>query len=164
MKPLPPQAYWLALPVVGALLPLWLWYAYSVAPLLTTPEKELLAFRPVTARLSRPVARTAAGIKCPLPRKPPPSAAAAVVKGLAAVYPPVPLAALAPRSGGPAVKAEPAYRLSLVLFETGRRMAIVNGQVLREGDALGNYRVAIIEKNRVKLKGLKGELWVNLEQ
>lgn len=159
MKPLPPLS-WLALPVVGALLPLWFWYGYRVTPALTPPEKALLAVTPADARLSRPVARVVAAIRCPLPRTPPPSAAG---KGTAAAYPPVPLAALAPRSAVPARRAEPAYRLSLVLFDTGRKMAIINGQVVREGEALGNYRVAAIEKNRVNLKGLKGELWVNLE-
>jgi hypothetical protein len=81
------------------------------------------------------------------------------------VYPPLPLEALAPRplDGTKLPPPGPAHRLSLVLLDEGRKMAIINGRVLREGDRLETYQVARIEKNRVKLKGGRGELWINLE-
>lgn len=152
----------LALPLAGALIPLCLWQYITVPPSLTPGEKDLLACTPVKAELLRTVTQTVSGVACPIPRTPPPSA----VGKSPAAYPPVPLNALVPRGGGGAVNVplpEPVHHLSLVLLDEGRKLAIVNGRVLREGETVGAYRVSRIEKNRVKLKGLKGELWVNLE-
>lgn len=55
-------------------------------------------------------------------------------------------------------------KVSLVLVNGNRKMAIINGIVVREGDITGNSRVIKIEKNRVLLKDKLREEWVKLEQ
>ncbi len=153
----------LLLPFAGVLIPLGLWFFVDLNPSLTAQEKELMAFIPVKVALSRPVVQPVFKVNCPIPGSPPPSAAGNI---LPTAYPPLPLAAMAPVAGGNARKTimpGPVYRLSLVLMDEGRKIAIINGQVLREGEALGSYLVSHIEKNRVNLKGLKGGLWVKLE-
>jgi len=54
-------------------------------------------------------------------------------------------------------------KVSLVLVHGNRKMAIINGIVVREGDITGNSRVIKIEKNRVLLKDKLREEWVKIE-
>ena len=54
-------------------------------------------------------------------------------------------------------------KLSLVFINGNRKMAIINGIVVREGDITGNSRVIKIEKNRVLLKDKLREEWVKIE-
>lgn len=153
----------LALPLAGVIIPLCLWQYVTVTPSVTQRERDVMNCTPPKTELSWPETRSVTGVECPIPRTPPPSMA---VQSLPVVYPPVPLDRLVPRAGGVGMGVpppEPVYHLSLVMLDEGRKMAIVNGRVLREGETVGNHRVSRIEKNRVKLKGVKGELWVNLE-
>lgn len=151
----------LSTPCAGLVIALGVWVLCKRPISLTQQEKMLLDFVPVKATVSQLSAERISGLSCPVS---PPAAGA---KPAPASYPPVPLVALAPRfdlHAAQAAPAEPAYHLSLVLIDDGRKMAIVNRQVLKEGEAIGAYRVARIEKNRVHLKGIKGELWINLER
>lgn len=153
----------LSLPFAGVLISFCFWHFLVVSPSLTQPEKDLLAFTPVKVAFHRPVTRLVSGINCPIPPSPPPSA---TEKNIQSTYPPVPLKTLLLPLGSAARKEltdEPVYSLSLVLISEGRKMAILNGHVLKEGERFGSQTVALIEKNRVSLKGPKGELWVNLK-
>jgi len=54
-------------------------------------------------------------------------------------------------------------RVSLILINKQKQMAIIDGKFLNTGDVIDNYRVAKIEKNRVLLKNKEGERWLILE-
>ena len=47
---------------------------------------------------------------------------------------------------------QPKPRLRAILFARGHALADINGQVLREGDWFGDWRIAKIEERRVNLK------------
>jgi hypothetical protein len=151
----------LAAPFAAMLIPLGLWYFSNLKPTLTKQEKTLmmLALKPVT--ISRPEAITVSGIECPV------KAAATSSAAIPKSYPPVPLDAIAPRGEVSVIKKTsrpgPVFYLSLILVDDTKKMAIINGRVLREGEKIGTYSLVRIEKDKVKLKGSKGELWVNVE-
>jgi hypothetical protein len=72
-------------------------------------------------------------------------------------YPQVPLAKMAP------LEPDVEMKVSLILINGGRKMAIINGMVVKEGDVFNQNRVAKIEKNRVLIKDKKGERWIRIE-
>ncbi|BCB97122.1 hypothetical protein JZK55_20440 [Dissulfurispira thermophila] len=72
-------------------------------------------------------------------------------------YPQVPLEKIAP------VEKEMEIRVSLILINGGRKIAIINGNVLKEGDIFNQNIVAKIEKNRVLIKDKKGERWIRID-
>jgi len=56
-----------------------------------------------------------------------------------------------------------AERLSMILLQEGRKMAIIDNQVVREGDWVNKKQVVRIEKERVLLRTAKnGERWAAL--
>ncbi len=72
-------------------------------------------------------------------------------------YPGTPLAALAPAGG------EAAPALSFILINNTRRLAILNGKVVTEGESVDGAHVMRIEKKRVLLKSKGGQEWLALE-
>lgn len=72
-------------------------------------------------------------------------------------YPQVPLEKVAP------IEPEVEIKVSFILIDGGRKMAIINGMVVKEGDVFNHNRVAKIEKNRVLIKDKKGERWIRIE-
>lgn len=72
-------------------------------------------------------------------------------------YPQVPLEKVAP------LETEPEIKVSLILINGGRKIAIINGNVLKEGDVFNQNTVAKIEKNKVLIKDTKGERWIKVE-
>lgn len=70
-------------------------------------------------------------------------------------YPSVPLFAVAPQTPAEAKPHLEALKVSMIVLSEGRRMAIVNGLVIREGDSVAGMRVTKIEKNRILLKEVK---------
>lgn len=72
-------------------------------------------------------------------------------------YPQVPLEKMAP------VEPEVEIKVSFILIDGNRKMAIINGMVVKEGDIFNQNRVAKIEKNRVLIKDKKGERWIRIE-
>jgi hypothetical protein len=72
-------------------------------------------------------------------------------------YPQVPLENVAP------IEPEIEIKVSFILINGGRKMAIINGMVVKEGDVFNHNRVAKIEKNRVLIKDKKGERWIAIE-
>lgn len=96
------------------------------------------------------------------------------VTGKSQGFPLHPLARLAPPQEAVASKQEPVQlqqpaargerpaQLSFILINERGKMAIINGRVVHEGDALGNRRIGEIRRDRVSLRGQEGEKWVLL--
>lgn len=61
-----------------------------------------------------------------------------------------------PNSGTGSQASRPALVLESVIISETRRIAVINGQVLREGERLRAYRVAAIAPGRVELELDKG--------
>lgn len=72
-------------------------------------------------------------------------------------YPQVPLEKAAP------LEPEVEIKVSFILIDGGRKMAIINGMVVKEGDMVSQNRVAKIEKNRVLIKDKEGEKWIGID-
>ncbi len=72
-------------------------------------------------------------------------------------FPQVPLEKMAP------LEPEVEMKVSFILIYGGRKVAIINGMVVKEGDIFNQSRVAKIEKNRVLIKDKKGERWIGIE-
>lgn len=62
----------------------------------------------------------------------------------------------------PVAQVERPVQVSFILINERGKMAIINGQVVHEGDALGNRRIGEIRRDRVSLRGQEGEKWVLL--
>jgi hypothetical protein len=54
-------------------------------------------------------------------------------------------------------------RLSLIFIKGGKRMAIIDGLVLREGDIIRESRIVKIEKERVFIKGKEEGVWLTVD-
>jgi hypothetical protein len=76
-------------------------------------------------------------------------------------------AAVAAAAAGAAVAdypEQPKPQLRAILFARGHALADINGQVLREGDWFGDWRLARIEERRVNLKRGKDNLVLLLDR
>lgn len=71
-------------------------------------------------------------------------------------YPETPLAEMAPGN-------TQARSLTFILMNAERKIAIINGQIVREGDRFEGSRIARIEKTRVLVKGKGGQEWLVLQ-
>lgn len=60
------------------------------------------------------------------------------------------------------VQVERQPQVSFILINERGRMAIINGQVVHEGDLLGKRKVGEIRRDRVSLRGKEGDKWVLL--
>ncbi|MFN3479874.1 MAG: hypothetical protein ACK415_05765 [Thermodesulfovibrionales bacterium] len=54
-------------------------------------------------------------------------------------------------------------KISMIVVSEGRRMAIVNGLVVKEGDGVGIARIAKIEKNRILMAERQRTRWIYME-
>ena len=73
-------------------------------------------------------------------------------------FPGVPLSDIVPLtpSGGK-------EKLSLIFLKGGKRMAIIDGLVVREGDIIRDGRIGKIEKDRVYIKGKEEGVWLMVD-
>ncbi|MCL4455999.1 MAG: hypothetical protein M1147_02645 [Nitrospirae bacterium] len=62
----------------------------------------------------------------------------------------------------PEAKAEE-KKVSLILINGGRKIAIINGIIVNEGDSIDSMRVEKIEKGRVLLKDRMWAKWIKIE-
>ena len=79
-------------------------------------------------------------------------------------YPSESLAQLAPQGGqaGDAGADKPSV-VSMVIIRDRYKMAIINGEVVKEGDRTKNGRILRITKNGVLIKNTEGEQWLKIE-
>jgi hypothetical protein len=54
-------------------------------------------------------------------------------------------------------------RVSFILVDQKKRLAIIDGKFVHEGDVIDKHRIARIEKDKVLLKGKEGEKWLKLD-
>jgi hypothetical protein len=54
-------------------------------------------------------------------------------------------------------------RVSFILINKKRNLAIVDGKLVHEGAVLGNHKIAKIEKDKILLKSREGEKWLKLD-
>ena len=54
-------------------------------------------------------------------------------------------------------------RVSFILVNQKKRLAIIDGRFVHEGDVIDNHKIAKIEKDKVLLKGKEGEKWLKLD-
>lgn len=72
-------------------------------------------------------------------------------------YPGVPLASMSPPSG------EMPGSVSFIMVNPSRRMAIVDGKLVSEGEVVGQRRVMKIEEGKVLIQDRKGKVWLSLK-
>lgn len=75
-------------------------------------------------------------------------------------FPDAPLISVTPPLSG-ADRAD--RKVSLIFVNKNRKMAIIDGKLLHEGDVFDHHRIARIEKDKVLLKNKEGEKWLKLE-
>jgi hypothetical protein len=93
----------------------------------------------------------------PAPPPPSPAATAGSPSSEPPVVPLIPRSRPAVRSEAPAPRGEPLPTLSSILIAPNRRLAILDGNIVGEGDAVGNRRVVRIERGGVVLRELAGQ-------
>jgi len=54
-------------------------------------------------------------------------------------------------------------RVSFILVNQKKKLAIIDGKFVHEGDVIDKHRIARIEKDKVLLKGKEGEKWLKLD-
>lgn len=126
----------------------------KIVSALTPMEKRLLNFSSdVIPKIpERKTMQAAESLKSPI----------AIEKIAVADFPETPLRVLSPPVLKPAAK-PPAGRISMILVNSDRRLAVIDGRLINEGDVFDQDRVLTIEKNRVLLKGKEGEKWLQLD-
>jgi hypothetical protein len=54
-------------------------------------------------------------------------------------------------------------RISFILINKNRRLAIIDGKLVHEGDKVDKHTIARIEKDKILLKNKEGEKWLKLD-
>lgn len=132
-------------------------YLVHVKPRLSPQEQQLAQYQYQKVEINERKSAVYAALKNPFTVS---SASGISGKG----YPAQPLAELAPQ--GKEEKAgglEKPPGVSLVVIKDRRKMAIINGEVVKEGDRTKNGKVLRITKNGVLMKSEEGERWINIE-
>ncbi len=143
------QIILLTLPFVAVSLAVFALSYVKFKPALLPMEQKLsgLAYEKVKIIRRQPLVVTAADSPIALEKQ----------ASLRRDYPQAPLSTVAP----PAAAEE--MKVSFILINGGRRMAIINGVVVNEGDTVNQKKVAKIEKNRVLIKDERGERWIRVD-
>ena len=77
-------------------------------------------------------------------------------------YPQELLGNIAPAEGGNPTE-ERRLAVSLIVVSRGKKLAIINGVLTKEGDIIDRQRVVRIERDKVLLKDKEGERWLRLD-
>jgi len=86
-----------------------------------------------------------------------------VPKVAQATYPVVPLAQLTPPAQAAPQVVPIERKLSFIMINPSRKMAIIDGRLVNEGSVIGQQRVKKIEESKVLLTNGKGEdIWLKL--
>jgi hypothetical protein len=54
-------------------------------------------------------------------------------------------------------------KVSFILVNQKRKLAVVDGKIVHEGDSVDNHIITRIEKNRILLKSKEGEKWLKID-
>lgn len=81
----------------------------------------------------------------------------ALSKPFAKGFPGTPLSEISPSSS------QTDKKVSMILINKNKKIAIIDGRMVNEGDVIDNHRIARIEKDKVLLKNKEGEKWLKLE-
>lgn len=140
-------------PFIAAIIAAGALKSVKIKPSLSGAEKELSAFSfdAVKAVVTRqPAAVTAADSPIEIPRT-------TVAKKS---FPGMPLSQIAPQHP-PAVRVKES--VTFILTKKDRKMAIINGIVVKEGDMINGGKVVKIQKNRVLLQDGEGDRWLSID-
>ncbi|MFO0752388.1 MAG: hypothetical protein U0411_03565 [Thermodesulfovibrionales bacterium] len=147
-----------ALPVCAVIVAGIAFSSLKVKPSLSPDEKSLSAFVPEAPRTfppRQPLTVSSLDSPLPLPRAVPPSSPSAA-PGKA--FPSTPLAQLAPQQN-----VQERIDVSLVLVDGNRRIAVVNGIVVKEGDMIHAGKVERIGRDGIMINGREGSRWIKME-
>ncbi len=143
--------YVIAGAAAAIILPLIVYMLLHFKPPLTATEKTVLTFTPPVPGLTPRVWKSASS-SCPVN----PAANRSIkLKPADAESKTAQTAIIPPRM-------EEDLRVSFILHGTGKNMAIINGNVLKEGNTFNGWRVIRIEQNRLLIAGKKGKKWLTL--
>ncbi len=62
----------------------------------------------------------------------------------------------------PIISGQAGLALTSILISPQRRIAIINGQVVKAGDMIADMKIIQIERNQVRLQGEEGEITLQL--
>ena len=144
--------------LVVVIVVLGLSYVIDIKPSLSSQEKRFARFSYEKAKIVERKSVELTNIKSPLE----------VVEGRSKDFPSEELAVMAPiardeRNGDMGKEKNPTQKLSLVLIKDNTRLAIVNGNVVREGDMTKSGKVKKIMQDGIILKDGEGEKWLKIE-
>ena len=148
-------------PLIGLAVPVTVFFWKMPPGELTRTETELLKFSSQQLVVSRPTgARPYSGAQNPvLPPKP-----KQAIQTPAATFPPGPMP---PAIGSKqnAVRASKPHvpDISMIYNDSGSKIAIIDGHVLREGSVIAGYSIVKIDKQRVLARTNGKEIWLSLE-
>jgi len=135
-----------AVPVIGLLVAFAASRSVQFNPPVTSQEQALAAVAAEPLRIDLRHAPEVHGLASPFRTS----------SGDKAGYPETPLAEMTPGN-------LPPRSLTFILMNAERKIAIINGQVVREGDRFEGSRIVRIEKTRVLVKGKGGQEWLALQ-
>lgn len=118
-------------------------------PFLSPKEQEIAGFFYEKIKIAEKEPNMITGLKMPL-------------DGIQAVQKGFPDVALSEVLNEPAI--EKKNNVSLILIKDGQRMAIINNQVVKEGDLIGSNKVLKIGNDRVLLREGNNDRWVPMDQ
>ncbi len=134
-------------------------YAVHIKPKLSAQEQQLARYQYEKVEIKERMERVVSGLRNPMT-----DSFSSPGKAGQGGYPGEKLADLAPPAGGgqdPAVRQQPG--VSFIVIKDRNRMAIVNGEVVREGDRTGHGKIVRITKAGVLIKNQEGQQWVYIE-
>lgn len=131
-------------------------YFVEVSPRLSPQEQQLAQYQYQEVEVEERKPLTFSGLRNPMTGGDP-----AVVNGKG--YPPEALTQLAPAGGPPQDPGAGAQGVSMVVIKDRSRMAIVGGEVVKEGDRTRHGKVMRITKSGVLMKSEEGERWLYIE-
>lgn len=133
-------------------------YAIDIKPSLSSQEKRFARFSYEKVKIVERKPATLVNMKSPLE----------VVEGQTKNFPSEALAEIAPvvrdeKNRDMGKEKSTTQKLSLVIIKDNTRLAIMNGNVVREGDMTKNGKVKKITKDGILLKDGEGEKWLKIE-
>lgn len=133
--------------ILSAIIPLLLYRYVTFKPVLSPAENAVAQFSPTPPATDKRIWHYLATAQNPL--------------GETLTAPP---AATAQKKSVADISAQaPPPVVTFILQGNGKGMAIIDGNVVREGEKFRNWRITRIERNRILLEGRKGTIWANLE-